>query len=227
MQHRTWKFGEPCFITDMSIGLTQATMRIMPAIITHIGGTDGRVATATAFSTDDFGKQFVEGSPHASEKEAREWLDNYVTRISDAAKQAEVSGMRPGWYIPSALPRNGETVYVIDKKTGEILEVVVGIVKFDHGFLEFGYDESPGNPETSMIRFGEWWKSPDEAQRAAKEKFGRELPIIAKAEVARRADARIEKVWDDTMQRLNDPAWIARHNEGMRKLAKQPISKPL
>lgn len=206
MQNRTWKLGEPCFIVDMSIGMTHANMRIMPGIITHLADS---FAQGTSFSTRMAGKQFVEGMPFASEKEAREWIGAYVRRIAAAAEDAGVEGMQPGWQIPKT-PRTGDIVYGIDAEAKEVFEAHVGLVRLELGRLEVGYDNSQDN-----VRIREWWPTKDEALAEAHKRFGGIFIFVPKEEVVHRARTAEQKIWDNAATYMRSPEF----RSGMRQPA--------
>ena len=213
MKTRKWDINEPCFIVDMSVSPSHISMGIMPAVITHIGGTKGKHVTATAFSTKQFGKQFIEGAPFASEKEAREWLVDYANRILAAAKSAPTSGMHPGWYIPEDAPRNGDTIYVIDAKDKEIIEAKVGILHLEGSRLEIGYDQSPGNPEASMVKAKQYRKTLAEAKALVSEQYGESFVFVSHTELAERTNAAINKIWADAEKRIKSPEFKKQTNE--------------
>lgn len=223
MADRTWKLGEPCFIVDMSISMMHARMRVMPAIITH---TASGFARGTSYSPGMAGKQFIEGTPFACEKEAREWIAGYVDHITAAAKDAYLEGMQPGWQIPEA-PCVGDVIYGIDDEAKEVFEATVGIVRIELGRLEVGYDQSPGNPEASNVRIKEWWRWRSEAMNVARARHNCPIEFVSKEELALRTNKEINKIWSDAEKRLTDPEWIKQFGEGIKALgnrASQPAT---
>jgi len=202
---RMWKLGDPCFILDMSVGMTHASMRVMPAIITHVGSTSGTAVIGTSFSTAKFGEQFVEGRPFVSEREAREWALGYARRVVEAAQNAPLEGVQPGWNIPEYLPQNGDVVYTLDADKQEILQVAVGMVRLEFGVPQVGYDPSPGNPECSVICMHKWWATRAEAEEHARRQHGETFAFITKEELAARTNAGIEEIFETAKRRLESP----------------------
>lgn len=204
MEKRTWKLGEPCFIVDISISDLHANMRVMPAIITCLSGTKERLsASATSFSTGRLERQFIEGSPFASEKEAREWIAVYTARISSAGETAELTGMHPGWSMVEA-PLVGDIVYTVDPAKREILQVAIGFVRFEFGRLEVGYD--PGDPEASNVQIKEWWNTRNEAQEHVSKCYPyMQFSFVTKEELARRTKKEIETFFSDALARAQSP----------------------
>lgn len=212
MQRRTWKIGEPCFIVDMSVSDTFARMRVMPATIIHMAGTDGSFARATSFSIDTIGPQFIEGQPFASEKEAREWMSRYAERISVAARDAPLSGMEPGWNIPHA-PRNGDIVYGIDIEARCVFEAQIGFVRLECGRLEVGYDNSEDN-----VRIEEWWQSKGDAMRIAQERHGNGFSFISKEELVAQTKQRMRSIDEKAVAYAKSPEF----RDSMRSLVQTP-----
>lgn len=214
---RQWKIGEPCFITHISVGTSHAQMRVMPAIVTHVGNVAGTQAVATSFSTDDFGRQLIEGEPYASEKEAREYLTGYASRVAKAANDAPLKGMQPGWHIPENIPQNGDTIYVVDVGSKEIIEAKVGIVRLQGHRVEVGYDTSPGNPEASIVKAKQYYTTLAGAKASVKEQYNESYTFVSHTELAERTNKAIEQVFTDAIEHIKSPKFKV----GLGELAKE------
>lgn len=217
MSQTKWKLGDACFIVDAE----SERVQVMPAKIFRISGLPTTCAWACSYVERAFSApRRHEGEPFPAEKEARKHARALLTkRTSWAAAhltKIPLAGREPRLPTLVALPDIGQVVYVLDAAAAEVLEVVVGFLGIEFGQVEAGYDESPGNPETSMIRIKEWWQTLEGAQAAARSRYTAPFGLVPKEEVARRANARVDTIWAEAAARLKDPEWNRQHNESVR-----------
>jgi len=220
-----FKLGDPCFIVSDEAG----HMCIMPGQVVHISGTPKPHYGGMAMHSARLGRAIsAEGTAYATAKEARAHARAQLRKrerttlgaLGARLARIPLIGYRPNWDIPTSMPRWGEAVYVHDEEAGEVLEVTVGFIGLTFASFEAAYDPSPGNGEVSMVPMRHWWANKETAFNAARYHLYREFTFVPKEEVARRADAAIEKIWSDPEERLRDPEWNRRHNEGLRAFIK-------
>lgn len=220
MKAHSWKLGDPCFIVD-----TEMPMRVMPAAVVRISGLPCPHASAMALNPERLaGPLDEEGEPFLTEAAARSYaraelakktsqMNAYLTRIP-------LEGYRPTLEPLPGMPDIGQVVYVLDEEACEVLEVTVGWIGLDFGAWQAGYDSSPGNPEANMVRIREWWSSKESALWGARNRYYKEFAFVPKEVAAKRVDDEIEKIWSDAAERMSDPEWNRKHNEGMKMLIK-------
>lgn len=213
MHTHSWKLGERCFIASLDTSAHPIKARVMPAQVIHV--TSG-TATAMAQNPERFGSQFTEGIPYRTERDARAALRAELRKrlgMLGALRKLPLQGWATGFPVPEGFPSLGATVYLIEPESREVLEVVVGFLHLIEGA---GYDEAPENPETSMRRIREWFADRERALAVAQKRHGMAFMFVPKEEVAARAAAAINAIWDAAAKRLRDPEWNRRHNEAMK-----------
>ena len=215
MSEKKWKLGDECFIVNIELSTNYSKVEIMPAVITHVGGVLGRNVTATAEQDILDKSTFFIGQPFATEEDARDSIYKQIEILTKSVDTAKTIGSRLVLPAAKSLPNNGDIVYTISYGSKEIKEVVVGVVKYDSfgsDKIRVGYDPSPNNPEVSMVEISRYggmnniWKTAETAQNFAREEFGKELPIISRDEVARRADVEIEEILSRAMKNITQSA---------------------
>ena len=203
--HKKWNLGDRCFIANIQCGENYNACKIMPALVTHIGGIgDSASYTATALASKSrknaIGKTRFEGEPFETKAAAREHILHFAKNVMVAAKNAVVTGRHQKVSLPSRIPQTGDVVYTIDWGAKEVLEVVVYHVNLmGKGKIEVAYSPSPQS-EVSCIELIKWYRSRAAANKAVRKKYQRSFTFISREKVARRADAEIEKIWTDAQK---------------------------
>lgn len=185
-----WQLGDECFIVVKNLNIEKPYLQVMPAVITHIGGTDGKTLTAMANTHFIVGDMMAESNqPFRTFTEASDYISNFVKKIVGCLGKPQVVGSRPVLnFNPEEIPRNGDLIYVVDEVACEIIEARVGIVRWHNGTVEVGYDPNPSDPEASILRAKRWFRDSQAALSSVKAKYGdKQFGFVSEHELARNA----------------------------------------
>ena len=215
MQEPQWRLGDPCFIVDLSLNPGYVRMRIMPAAIINPPAGFARATNPPAI----VGRWWTDGDAHPSEEAARAWIKNYVEEILTASRDVPLVGTRPEYQFPKSVPLPGQIIYILDEKTGEVLEVEANFFSLERG-LEVGF--SLRNCEAGGFAITEWWATKETALRDARKRWNKEPVFVSREDLERRADEAVEEMWRKAHENIHSPEF-AESIQNLKFPAAQPI----